>query len=61
MNHTLFLLFAILMLFPLHLGAEGRQVSKDGIRHSFLVSGKFTALISEESKVVWAAVTQSKA
>ena len=55
MNYTPVLLFAILMLFPLHLGAEGRQVSKDGIRHSFLVSGKFTALISEESKVVWKA------
>ncbi|MCP4847063.1 MAG: hypothetical protein GY899_03840 [Verrucomicrobiaceae bacterium] len=43
------------MLFPLHLGAEGKQVSKTGIRHSFLVSGKFTALINEESKVVWKA------
>jgi len=55
MNHTLILFFALLMLFPLHLGAEGKQVSKDGIRHSFLVSGKFTALINEESKVVWKA------
>ena len=55
MNHTLLRMFAMLVLLPLNLGAEGRQVSESGIRHSFLVSGKFTALINEQSKVVWKA------
>ncbi len=31
----------------------GRQVSADGIRHSFLVTGARTAIIDEDSKVVW--------
>ena len=47
MNHTLLRMFAMLVLLPLNLGAEGRQVSESGIRHSFLVSGKLTALTSE--------------
>lgn len=31
----------------------GIQVSSSGIRHSLLVSGRFTALFDEESTVVW--------
>lgn len=38
---------------PTVLLADGKQVSEDGIRHSFLVCGKLTALIDEDSKVVW--------
>ncbi len=33
--------------------APGRQVSDRGIRHSFLVCGKLTAIFNEESEVVW--------
>ena len=55
MNRALILLLSLPAFFPLNLGAEGKQVSKEGIRHSFLVAGKFTALISEESKVIWKA------
>ena len=35
--------------------AQGKQISETGIRHSFLVSGKFTALISEDNAVMWTA------
>ncbi len=31
----------------------GRQVSDRGIRHSFLICGKLTAIFNEESEVVW--------
>ncbi|MDA7640677.1 hypothetical protein N8787_03475 [Opitutaceae bacterium] len=31
----------------------GRQVSDHGIRHSFLICGKLTAIFNEESEVVW--------
>jgi hypothetical protein len=31
----------------------GIQVSDSGIRHSFLVCGKFTAIFDEDSKIVW--------
>lgn len=40
-------------LVPAAVFAEGKQVSESGIRHSFLVCGKMTALIDEDSKVVW--------
>lgn len=33
--------------------APGRQVSDSGIRHSFLVLGRLTAIFNEESEVVW--------
>ncbi len=55
MKHNMFryAASALLCLSPASLYAEGKQVSEDGIRHSFLVCGKFTALIDEDSKVVW--------
>jgi hypothetical protein len=31
----------------------GKQVSEYGIRHSFLVCGRFTAIFNEHSQVVW--------
>jgi hypothetical protein len=46
-------LTAIIALLPAAIFAEGKQVSDHGIRHSFLVCGKMTALIDEDSKVVW--------
>lgn len=33
--------------------AAGTQISESGIRHSFLVCGKFTAIFDENSEVVW--------
>lgn len=50
---TLTALTALSTLLPTTLNAEGKQVSESGIRHSFLVCGKLTALIDEDSKVVW--------
>lgn len=47
------MLAAIAALIPASVLAEGKQVSESGIRHSFLVCGKMTALIDEDSKVVW--------
>ncbi|MDQ8189107.1 hypothetical protein [Roseibacillus persicicus] len=47
----------LLTLFSLSvLSAEepfGRQVSETGVRHSFLLAGATTALISEEGEVLW--------
>ena len=40
-------------MLPASLFAGGEQVSESGIRHSFLVCGKLTALIDEDSKIVW--------
>jgi len=31
----------------------GKQVSKSGIRHSFLITGTKTAIIGEDSRIVW--------
>ena len=31
----------------------GKQVSESGIRHSFLICGKPTALVNEQSQIVW--------
>jgi Mal s 1 allergenic protein-like len=31
----------------------GRQVSKQGIRHSFLITGSMTAIIGENSEILW--------
>ena len=54
MKSPLPIITAVLALaLPAPLHAEGKQVSESGIRHSFLVCGKFTALIDEDSKVVW--------
>ncbi|MFT5109534.1 MAG: hypothetical protein ACI8XO_004788 [Verrucomicrobiales bacterium] len=47
------LIAAVTLALPATLFAEGKQVSESGIRHSFLVCGKFTALIDEDSKIVW--------
>lgn len=55
MNRVIILFLFLSPLLQFTIWAEGRQVSTEGIRHSFLVSGKFTALINEESKVVWKA------
>lgn len=60
MNHVkLIILFSLSM--PLFLNAIneksksvfGKQVSESGIRHSFLICGKPTALVNEQSQIVW--------
>ena len=38
----------------------GRQISASGIKHSFLVTGSRTAIISEENKIVWEAPGRSR-
>jgi hypothetical protein len=49
----LIILAALAALLPTTLNAEGKQISESGICHSFLVCGKLTALIDEDSKIVW--------
>ena len=44
---------ALLALLPISAPGAGKQVSESGVKHSFLVCGKFTALINEDSEVVW--------
>jgi outer membrane lipoprotein-sorting protein len=63
---TLPLLFAFLV-FPAvaqepveALQPFGRQVSESGIKHSFLVTGSMTAILDEESRVVWKAPGHSR-
>jgi len=53
MKNSTLRLAAILAMLPASLFAGGKQVSESGVRHSFLVCGKLTALIDEDSKVVW--------
>lgn len=55
---TLLVCFLPLTLGPLLNGAEpaipfGTQVSAGGIRHSFLITGSRTAIISEDDTIVW--------
>lgn len=38
----------------------GRQVSKSGIRHAFLVTGSMTAIIDEDNQVVWKTKEKSR-
>lgn len=40
--------------------AFGNQVSESGIRHSFLVTGSITAIISEDNEIVWQAKVRSR-
>jgi hypothetical protein len=38
----------------------GRQVSETGIKHSFLVTGSMTAILDEESRIIWQVEGQSR-
>ena len=40
--------------------AFGRQVSKSGIRHSFLVTGSITAIIGENNEILWQVKRRSR-
>lgn len=40
--------------------AFGKQVSADGIKHSFLVTGSITAIIDEECNIVWQTPARSR-
>ncbi len=40
--------------------AFGRQLSETGIKHAFLITGSMTALLDEESRVVWKVDARSR-
>ena len=40
--------------------AFGRQVSQQGIRHSFLITGSMTAIIGERNEIIWQVKRRSR-
>ena len=38
----------------------GKQISESGIKHSFLITGTKTAIISEESEIIWEVPQRSR-
>ena len=55
MNRLYVIFLFVLLASQYKSSAQGKQISETGIRHSFLVSGKFTALIGEDNAVIWKA------
>ena len=38
----------------------GQQISESGIRHSFLITGTKTAIVSEDSEIIWEVPQRSR-
>jgi len=55
MNRIYVIFLFVFLISQYKSSAQGNQISDTGIRHSFLVSGKFTALIGEDNAVIWKA------
>ena len=59
MNHTIPVFLSLLLALALPAKNEkanptfGKQVSKSGIRHSFLICGNPTVLVNEKNEIVW--------
>ena len=59
MNHTIPVFLSLLLALALPAKNEkanptfGKQVSENGIRHSFLICGNPTALVNEKNEIVW--------
>lgn len=60
MKRLSFLCALFSVVFLSNLSAAARQESSENIRHSFLICGKTTAIIDENSKVIWSIKERSR-